>query len=99
MLRYLALRLARAALTIVLVVTFAFVVLRLSGDPALISRIRNQVPREGRRVVIATAAPPAATPASKTSNMKLAVSTRPPKPSANKPLCRASPAPNAPSRT
>ena len=36
MLRYLALRLARAALTIVLVVTFAFVVLRLSGDPALI---------------------------------------------------------------
>jgi peptide/nickel transport system permease protein len=35
MLRYLALRLARAALTIVLVVTFAFVVLRLSGDPAL----------------------------------------------------------------
>ena len=36
MLRFLALRLARAALTIVLVVTFAFVVLRLSGDPALI---------------------------------------------------------------
>lgn len=35
MLRYLSLRLARAALTIVLVVTFAFVVLRLSGDPAL----------------------------------------------------------------
>ena len=35
MLRFLALRLARAALTIALVVTFAFVVLRLSGDPAL----------------------------------------------------------------
>jgi peptide/nickel transport system permease protein len=35
MVRFLALRLARAALTIVLVVTFAFVVLRLSGDPAL----------------------------------------------------------------
>ena len=35
MLRYLALRLARGALTIVLVVTFAFVVLRLSGDPAM----------------------------------------------------------------
>jgi peptide/nickel transport system permease protein len=35
MLRFLALRLARAAVTIVLVVTFAFVVLRLSGDPAL----------------------------------------------------------------
>ncbi len=36
MLRFLGLRLARAALTIVLVVTFAFVVLRLSGDPAQI---------------------------------------------------------------
>ena len=35
MLRYLALRLARAVLTIALVVTFAFVVLRLSGDPAM----------------------------------------------------------------
>ena len=35
MIRYLALRLARAALTIALVVSFAFVVLRLSGDPAL----------------------------------------------------------------
>ncbi len=35
MLRFLGVRLARAALTIVLVVTFAFVVLRLSGDPAL----------------------------------------------------------------
>ncbi len=35
MLRFLGLRLARALLTIVLVVTFAFVVLRLSGDPAL----------------------------------------------------------------
>lgn len=35
MLRFLALRLARAAITIILVVTFAFVVLRLSGDPAL----------------------------------------------------------------
>jgi peptide/nickel transport system permease protein len=35
MLRFLALRLGRALLTIVLVVTFAFVVLRLSGDPAL----------------------------------------------------------------
>jgi peptide/nickel transport system permease protein len=36
MLRFLATRLARAALTIALVVTFAFVVLRLSGDPAQI---------------------------------------------------------------
>lgn len=35
MLRFLALRLLRAALTIILVVTFAFVVLRLSGDPAM----------------------------------------------------------------
>jgi peptide/nickel transport system permease protein len=33
--RFLLLRLARAALSIVLVVTFAFVVLRLSGDPAV----------------------------------------------------------------
>lgn len=36
MLRYLLLRLGRAVLTIALVVTFAFVVLRLSGDPAQI---------------------------------------------------------------
>ena len=36
MTRFMALRLGRAALTIVLVVTFAFVVLRLSGDPAVI---------------------------------------------------------------
>jgi peptide/nickel transport system permease protein len=36
MLRFLGLRLARAVLTIALVVTFAFVVLRLSGDPAMI---------------------------------------------------------------
>ena len=36
MLRFLATRLARAALTIAMVVTFAFVVLRLSGDPAQI---------------------------------------------------------------
>jgi peptide/nickel transport system permease protein len=36
MLRFLLLRLGRAALTIALVVTFAFVVLRLSGDPALL---------------------------------------------------------------
>jgi peptide/nickel transport system permease protein len=35
MLRFLALRLGRALLTIALVVTFAFIVLRLSGDPAL----------------------------------------------------------------
>jgi peptide/nickel transport system permease protein len=35
-LRFLAARLLRAALTIVMVVTFAFVVLRLSGDPALL---------------------------------------------------------------
>ena len=33
MLRYFAIRIGRAALTIVLVVTFAFIVLRLSGDP------------------------------------------------------------------
>lgn len=33
--RYFAIRIGRAALTIVLIVTFAFVVLRLSGDPAL----------------------------------------------------------------
>lgn len=36
MLRFLTLRLLRAALTIVMVVTFAFIVLRLSGDPAQI---------------------------------------------------------------
>ncbi len=36
MLSFIASRLARAALTIVFVVTFAFVVLRLSGDPALL---------------------------------------------------------------
>lgn len=36
MLRFFALRLGRALLTIALVVTFAFVVLRLSGDPALL---------------------------------------------------------------
>jgi len=35
MLRFLALRLARALLTVALVVTFTFVVLRLAGDPAL----------------------------------------------------------------
>lgn len=36
MLRFAAIRLSRAAVTIVMVVTFAFVVLRLSGDPAQI---------------------------------------------------------------
>ena len=36
MLRYLAFRLLRAMVTIVMVVTFAFVVLRLSGDPAMV---------------------------------------------------------------
>jgi peptide/nickel transport system permease protein len=36
MLRFLGFRLVRAAVTIVMVVTFAFVVLRLSGDPAQI---------------------------------------------------------------
>ncbi len=36
MARFVAVRVGRAALTIVLVVTFAFVVLRLSGDPALL---------------------------------------------------------------
>lgn len=36
MLRFFAIRLLRAMITIVLVVTFAFVVLRLSGDPALL---------------------------------------------------------------
>ena len=36
MLRFFASRLARAALTIAMVVTFAFIVLRLSGDPAQI---------------------------------------------------------------
>lgn len=36
MLSFIASRLARAVLTIVFVVTFAFVVLRLSGDPALL---------------------------------------------------------------
>jgi peptide/nickel transport system permease protein len=36
MLRFFAVRIARAIITIALVVTFAFVVLRLSGDPALI---------------------------------------------------------------
>ncbi|WP_439496856.1 ABC transporter permease [Bosea sp. (in: a-proteobacteria)] len=36
MLRFFLIRLGRAALTVALVVTFAFIVLRLSGDPALI---------------------------------------------------------------
>jgi peptide/nickel transport system permease protein len=36
MLRFIATRFARAALTIAMVVTFAFIVLRLSGDPAQI---------------------------------------------------------------
>ncbi len=36
MLRFLLIRLCRAVLTVALVVTFAFVVLRMSGDPALI---------------------------------------------------------------
>lgn len=36
MLRYTSIRLMRAALTILLVMSFAFIVLRLSGDPALI---------------------------------------------------------------
>ena len=36
MVRFFALRLGRALLTVLLVVTFAFVVLRLSGDPALL---------------------------------------------------------------
>jgi peptide/nickel transport system permease protein len=36
MLRFLGFRALRAAITIVMVVTFAFVVLRLSGDPALL---------------------------------------------------------------
>ena len=36
MIRFLLLRFGRALLTIVLVVTFAFVVLRLSGDPAML---------------------------------------------------------------
>jgi peptide/nickel transport system permease protein len=36
MLHFFGIRLARALLTLVLVVTFAFVVLRLSGDPALL---------------------------------------------------------------
>ncbi|MCQ4160101.1 ABC transporter permease [Roseomonas sp. GC11] len=36
MLRFLGLRLSRALLTLVLVVSFAFVVLRMSGDPALL---------------------------------------------------------------
>jgi peptide/nickel transport system permease protein len=36
MARYFAIRIVRAMITIALVVTFAFVVLRLSGDPALI---------------------------------------------------------------
>jgi peptide/nickel transport system permease protein len=36
MLRFFSLRFARALLTMVLVVTFAFVVLRLSGDPAML---------------------------------------------------------------
>jgi peptide/nickel transport system permease protein len=35
MLRFFAIRFGRAALTIVLVVTFAFIVLRMSGDPAI----------------------------------------------------------------
>jgi peptide/nickel transport system permease protein len=45
MLRFLLIRLARALLTVALVVTFAFVVLRLSGDPALII-MSNEAPAE-----------------------------------------------------
>lgn len=45
MVRFLLIRLARALLTIALVVTFAFVVLRLSGDPALII-MSNEAPPE-----------------------------------------------------
>ena len=36
MIRFIAIRLLRSLLTIALVVTFAFVVLRLSGDPAML---------------------------------------------------------------
>ena len=36
MIRYLAIRGARALVTVALVVTFAFVVLRMSGDPSLL---------------------------------------------------------------
>jgi peptide/nickel transport system permease protein len=36
MLRYIAIRTLRAAITVALVVTFAFVVLRMSGDPAIL---------------------------------------------------------------
>ncbi|MDQ0472662.1 ABC transporter permease [Labrys wisconsinensis] len=45
MVRFLLIRLGRALLTIALVVTFAFVVLRLSGDPALII-MSNEAPPE-----------------------------------------------------
>ena len=45
MLRFFLVRLARALLTVALVVTFAFVVLRLSGDPALII-MSNEAPPE-----------------------------------------------------
>lgn len=45
MLRFFLIRLARAVLTVALVVTFAFVVLRLSGDPALII-MSNEAPPE-----------------------------------------------------
>ncbi len=45
MVRFVAVRLLRALLTIVLVVTFAFIVLRLSGDPAL-AIMGNEAPPE-----------------------------------------------------
>ncbi|HCD83626.1 MAG TPA: ABC transporter permease, partial [Agrobacterium sp.] len=45
MVRFVAVRLLRAFLTIALVVTFAFIVLRLSGDPAL-AIMGNEAPRE-----------------------------------------------------
>ena len=45
MLRFFLIRLARALMTVALVVTFAFVVLRLSGDPALII-MSNEAPPE-----------------------------------------------------
>ena len=50
MLRYFALKIGRALLTVFLVVTFAFIVLRLSGDPALMMMSVDAPPEGDRRV-------------------------------------------------
>ena len=46
MIRFLITRLGRALITVILIVTFAFVVLRLSGDPAERFFDPNETPKE-----------------------------------------------------